>query len=347
MIRAWRRAAGHADEPSGFEPIELPAPELEPDQVSISVEASIVARAELRGPAGRTPGGAAVGTVVDTGDNAKHALGARVAIGPEQPCGECDVCRRGGAAACPSGRILGQSAEGTLASHVVAQARWLCHLDGDLAVPGPSACLIGREAARGYAMLAQAGVAPGEPVVIVGADVVARLLCEIAVAKGLEPMVVLPPDDEAAQWVRSRGGIAVAIEPDLHDPRAVVAEHAFANGFSSRPWYIFETSGLPDHRALATALVGPNACLVALPCDDASHGRHSLDLDTIARANATCIGLAGAHPDLLPEVAALAVRGELDLEGAADVVSAQSLASAREEANASGVLPRARVIQML
>ena len=332
-----------------FESHERPSPELAADEVLIAVEATVLGSPELGSSdlGDRIPGGAAVGTVVAGGENATGAIGNRAVVGPEQACGECDICRRGGTAVCPNGYILGRTADGTLATHVVARARWLCTLDGDLAVPGPSACLIGREAARAYAMFARAGVAPGEPVVIVGADVVARFLAEIAIARGTQPVVVIAPESvEFAAWLRSRGALAARLDtrsdprdaaPDAGDSswRAMVAAAAQQRGFERRPWNVFETSGTAQHRARACSLLGPAGTLVLLASPatpeperyspdvnrspSATARPSPIDVEAIARADGRCIGVAGAHPDLLPEVAALAVRGDLDLAGAADV----------------------------
>ena len=324
-------------------------PDLTADDVLVEVEGCVLGSPEIAALGAESrepdiiPGGAVVGVVVAAGENARHAMGARVVVGPEQPCGECDICRRGGAVCCPRGRILGRTMDGGLASHVVAGARWLCAIDGELAIPGPAACLVGRELAWAYAMFARASVAPGEPVVIIGSDgdIVARFLVEVAIARGVRPMVILGHDqEEFARWLRARDATAIEIPTsDLNATEdaagssgsrdavaAIVTRAADAAGFGQRPWTIFETSAAPGHRDLAHALVGPAATLVLLAGSargrdqgDTAAGSHGLAFEALARANATCIGVAGAHPDLLPETAALVVRGAIDLDTAAAV----------------------------
>ena len=47
------------------------------------------------------PSGAAVGIVDDARERSAVLLGKRVLVPACDPCGQCEVCRRGGAAVCP------------------------------------------------------------------------------------------------------------------------------------------------------------------------------------------------------------------------------------------------------
>lgn len=310
-MRAWRYRDG------ALAAVDLPTPDLRDDQIRIEVEAAVFGAPE-RAAVGLplTPGGAAVGVVREAGAAASDLVGQRVVVGPEQPDPESDVCRRGGAAACDSGEYLGRGADGCLAESVVARARWALRLDEPLAVPGPAAALLGREAAQAFAMFTRAGVAPGEPVVVVGAGVIARFLVEIAVAKGTRPMV-LSGDPAWGEWAAGRG--AIAVQTSGTDTRAAVTEAARAAGHGSRPWRVFETTASDVGRLLAASLPGPGGTLALLSrrAVGAMGPGTALALDPVLDRGCLVIGIAGAHPDLLPEVAALAVRGDLDLDGAA------------------------------
>lgn len=253
------------------------------DDVVVAVEAASLGPRALAERA-EVPGLAAVGRVVETGPGARHLDGARVVVGPTQPCGDCDLCRRGAAPVCPAGRTLGIDAPGTLAERVVARARWVLPLGAELDVPGPTAALLGHEAALAYALYARAGVGPRDPTVVLGDGPVARLLAQILTAKNAAP-----------------GG----------------------DGGGDRPRKIFAVDGTGVAEALAIA--GPRAT-IAVAAGAASGAGHGLDA-ALAR-EVTLIGVAGAHPDLLPEIAALVVRGELDLAAAATVVSIGGLEAA-------------------
>jgi D-arabinose 1-dehydrogenase-like Zn-dependent alcohol dehydrogenase len=309
--RAWRYRGG------ALTAADVPAPALKDDQIRVEVEAAVFGapeRAAAELPV--TPGGCAVGVVREAGAAASDLVGRRVVVGPEQPDPESDVCRRGGAAACDTGEYLGRTADGCLAQTVVARARWALTLAEPVEVAGPHAALIGREAAHAFAMFTRAGVGPGEPVVIVGSDVIARFLIQVAVAKGTRPMVLFG-DRAWADWATERG--AVPVQTSGTDTRAAVLEAARAGGHGQRPWRVFETTASDVGRLVACSLPGPGGTLVLLArraVGEVGAGP-PLMLDPVLDRGCMVLGIAGAHPDLLPEVAALAVRGDLDLAGAA------------------------------
>jgi len=319
--------------------VESPLPELGPEQIVLAVEGAVVSPVDLAVALERgaddidpIPGHAAVGKVIATGDKARDLLDRRVVVGPHAPCGECDVCRRGGAVVCPNGAELGVTARGTLGERAVAAARWALPLEGELAVPGVAAALVGGEAALGYALYARAGVGPREPTVVLGDNVVARCLVEILVAKGAPPVVVVRSSSPPAwsAFVESRGAAAVAVDADAPDAEAHAAALAALRnrGHGQRPWKVFETTGEAERQTRAIAIAGPCATVVLAAPGATGHPTRPVDLGDALDRDVAVLGVAGAHPDLLVDVAALAVRGELDLAGAADVVAPGDLAAA-------------------
>ena len=351
MIRTFRFAVSGASHPEDVDRaddgryvalVERQHDDLAPtaNGAVVRVEAAVFGRPEYAVMSTRadiTPGGAAVGTVERTGENATHLMGRRVVVGPEQPCGECDICRRGGAAVCPHGAVLGRTAEGALASHVVASGRWIVPIDDELEVPGPAAALLGREAAWAYAMYTRAGTAPGEPVVIVGQDVVARFIAQIAAARGNRPMVTSPT-------IASVAADAVLLELDERsgptDLRAIVAGAAADAGLGALPWKVFDT-GTGPHRG--TALAGPRVTVTVLSeCVLGGADGHRYDVAGVLAADGAVLGVAGAHPDLIPEVAAMAVRGDIDLAAAASVVGVDQIPRVADGAGAA----RATVVRI-
>ena len=72
----------------------------------------------------------------------------------------------------------------------------------------------------------------------------------------------------------------------------------------ARPWRVIAAS--PDATARAAALAGVRSTLVLLAPAPALPG------DLVAR-EVTVVGVAGAHPDLVVEAAAMCVKGEIDL----------------------------------
>ncbi len=223
-----------------------------------------------------TNGGAAIGLVIDAGSRTKHLVGKRVLAGPIDPCGECEVCRRGGAAVCPTARRR----TAPLQSPVVAAARWLVTLgepDG-VDLPSPEGAVVAGDLAIAYTLYARTGIGPRDPVVVVGDSPIARHLVAVLRAKGIAPQVAAPREEL----------------------RATFAEQ----GFGQKPWRVIATG--PDAVAPAAALCGPRSTLTVLAPVPSLPGE-------LAEREVTVIPVAGAHPDLVTEIAALVVKGDLQL----------------------------------
>jgi 6-hydroxycyclohex-1-ene-1-carbonyl-CoA dehydrogenase len=236
---------------------------------------------------------AGVGRVIAAGERTRGLLDRRVLVGPIDPCGECDVCRRGGAAVCPQAVRRDE-----LGPRVVVAGRWVVPLDDGLELPSPAAAAVAGDVALAYTLYARTGVAPRDPVVVVGAGPITRFLVEILLAKGIAPIAVADPG-AWAEWLLARG-VCVA-----HDRASVTAALA-AQSLGTRPWRVL--CGDPAAIAAAAELAGPRATLTLL----ATAAPHPISGEVLAR-EVTIIGVAGAHPDLVVEAAAMCVKGEIDL----------------------------------
>jgi D-arabinose 1-dehydrogenase-like Zn-dependent alcohol dehydrogenase len=248
------------------------------------------------------PSGAAVGCVDEASDRA--LIGARVLVPALDACGECDVCRRGGAAVCPLARprVVFDSA----GPRTRAAARWLVALGDGLELPVPAAAAVAGDVALAYTLYARANLAPRDPAIVLGATPIARFLVQILVAKSITPTVVAGARDGDAwrAWL-GRAGAAIA---DDGDPRATVADALAAQGLGTRPLRLLVTD--PDALPRAAALAGPRATIAAIAPPD--RPLPALDGALLAR-EVTAVGVAGVHPDLIIEAAALCARGDIDL----------------------------------
>src|SRR6185503_9095361 len=128
---------------------EAPAVEL----VGIAVEAS-------------QPSGAAVGRVDDASEGAAVLLGKRVLVGPIDPCGQCEVCRRGGPAVCP----LATRRPLPVAARIKVSSRWVVALADGLELPVPAAAAVAGDVACAYTLYARTGLSSREPVVVIGTN---------------------------------------------------------------------------------------------------------------------------------------------------------------------------------
>jgi len=111
-------------------------------------------------------------------------------------------------------------------------------------------------------------------------------------------------------------------------------------GRGARPFRVLDTAG---DRRLAAALAGPAATVTLLADRPAAAGH--LDLEPLWARGVTAIGVPAAHPDLLCEVAALAVRGEVDLHGAAVIVTTDELPTLAARVAAGLGAGRAAVVE--
>ena len=249
------------------------------DEVEVALTAVQVGRA------------AGVGHVVAAGARAQGLDGRQVLVGPIDPCGECDVCRAGGVAVCPTARR-----RDALADRAVVAGRWVVPLGDGLDLASPAAAAVAGDVALAYTLYARIGVGPRDPVVVVGGSPIARFLVEILRAKGVTPVALAGPG-AWADWLVDKG---VAVARD----RAEVAAAFAANSLGTRPWRVL--CAQPTEIDAAVELAGPRAVLGVL-------APAAVPGAAIAR-EVTVIGVAGAHPDLVVEAAAMCVRAEIDLD---------------------------------
>jgi threonine dehydrogenase-like Zn-dependent dehydrogenase len=249
------------------------------------------------------PCGAAVGRVDDAPEASAVLLGKRVLVGPADACGQCEVCRRGGAAVCPL------ATRRTVGPRVRAATRWTVTLGDGLELAVPAAAAVAGDVTTAYTLYARTGLGSREPVVVVGTTPITRFLVEILRAKGMTPVVLVDDAGGAAwrDWLLAKGA-AIVDASGQSDAALVTAVTAAisAGGQGARPWRLIAT----DAAALARAatLAGPRATITAL----ATGTLAPLDGSLLAR-EVTLVGVAGPHPDLIVEAAALCVKGEIDL----------------------------------
>jgi threonine dehydrogenase-like Zn-dependent dehydrogenase len=269
------------------------AESLELELVGIAVDASCA-------------GGSAVGRVDEASEGAAVLLGKRVLVGPYDACGQCEVCRRGGAPVCPLGK-----ARGAIGSRLRAATRWLVTLGDGLDLPVPHAAAVAGDVTTAYTLYARTGLSPREPVVLLGTSPVTRFLVEILRAKAITPVVVIDAGapDAWRDWLLAKGAAVVSAgESSLV---AAVTATIAAQGQGAKPLRLI-VAGAADQTALplAVSLAGPRSTLTVLatPSDAALPAR-------LLAHELTIIGVAGPHSDLVVEAAAMCVRGDIDLAG--------------------------------
>jgi threonine dehydrogenase-like Zn-dependent dehydrogenase len=248
-------------------------------------------------------GRCAVGRVDDASEGAAVLLGKRVLVGPTDACGQCEVCRRGGAPVCPLGR-----SRDTIGSRLRAATRWLVTLGDGLDLPVPAAAAVAGDVTTAYTLYARTGLSPREPVVIVGTTPITRFLVEILRAKAITPVVVVDAHAPAEwrDWLLAKG--AAAVSGGEQSLGAAILATIAAQGQGAKPLRLIATD--PTVLPIAVSLAGPRSTLTVL----ANGADTPLPASLLSR-ELTIIGVAGPHPDLIVEAAAMCVRGEIDLVG--------------------------------
>lgn len=115
-----------------------------------------------------------VGSVVDTGTNAREMLGLRVACGAGVSCGTCKLCKEGRTNLCDSYYTLGLSTHGGLAEYVSAPK--------NICIPIPNDCsdldaVLAQPLAVAIHAIRRARISKGDRVVILGAGAIGTFMC--------------------------------------------------------------------------------------------------------------------------------------------------------------------------
>jgi len=184
-----------------------------------------------------------------------------------------------------------------------ANARWVVALGDGLELPVPAAAAVAGDVATAYTMYARTGLGPREPAVITGATAVTRFLVEILRAKDITPTVVAERG-AFTDWALAKGCAVVEPSRDAAATREAVQATIAAQGMGTRPLRLLATGAVE----LAAALAGPRATLTILAPAPPLPGE-------LVANEVTIIGVAGPHPDLIVEAAAMCVKGEIDLAG--------------------------------
>ncbi len=216
--------------------LELPMPEPGPGEVRVRVLACGVCRTDLHVIDGELPprhahiipGHEIVGRVDALGLGAtRFQIGERIGI-PwlGQTCGHCSFCDSHRENLCDTPQFTGYDRNGGFAEYAVADERFCFSLPGrydDLrAAPLLCAGLIGF---RSYRM---AGLSAGQTLGLYGFGAAAHIICQVAVAQGLQVFAFVRPGDLQARQFALRLGARWAGGSDVEAPHALDAAILFA-----------------------------------------------------------------------------------------------------------------------
>lgn len=253
------------------------------------------------------------GHVIAAGKGAEDFLGKAVIVPAVIPCGECDACRRGKDTICPNQKMPGNDIHGGFATHITVPSRGLCVVDeARLKATGidlADLSVIADAVTTPYQAVVQAGVAPGDLVVVNGVGGVGGYAAQIAGAFGAT-VVGIDVNDAKLAAAKEQGAALTlnARGMQLRDIKAAVQAFAKERGLRQTEWIIFECSGTRAGQETAFGLVnhGATLCVVGFTMD-----KVELRLSNLMAFHARAIGNWGCAPALYPQALELALSGKI------------------------------------
>lgn len=301
-----RAAVLHGPEDLRIE--HVPVPPLGPGDVLVAVDAVGVCGSDMHYFADGRNGGnvlkqptvlghEASGVITAVGEQVRLPVGARVAIEPAVGCGDCPTCRSGRYNLCPTGTCFGSPpTDGTIAEHVVAQARAVHRLPEE--IDTELGALIEPLAVAVWAVR-RADVRFGHRVLVTGAGPIGILVAQVARAAGATDVVVTDVNDDRLAKAAALGATTTVN----------TATHALDLPAMDR---LIECSGHPGALWQGIQALGPGARATVVgqapPAVDglplAYLQRWEIDLSTAFR-----------YAHAFPAAIALAATGRVDLAG--------------------------------
>lgn len=258
------------------------------------------------------------GRVVAAGRGAEAWLGKAVIVLAVIPCGECGLCRSGHGTICRSQQMPGNDIQGGFATHIRVPMRGLCPVDeARLAAAGlqlADISVVADAVTTPYQAVTQAGVQPGDFVVVVGVGGVGGYAVQIAHALGAT-VVALDVDQAKLDSIAKHGAAQTfnvrAIQGrDLKKAVQEFARKSGETGSCDTQWKIFECSGTAAGQETAYGLINHGATLsvVGFTMD-----KVEVRLSNLMAFHARALGNWGCLAELYPQALDLVLDGQIDL----------------------------------
>jgi threonine dehydrogenase-like Zn-dependent dehydrogenase len=200
---------------------------LDPRDALVEVEAAAICGSDLHVYHGRErgldPGSSMghelVGTVVEVGADVALSPGTRVASPFSTSCGRCAYCVRGLTSRCERGALLGWVENGVGLGGAQAELVRVPLADTTLVplareTPAELGILLTDVLPTGFHAVEQAGLAPGDVAVVLGAGPVGQCALLALEERGVRDVVVLDPVPERRELARRLGATALPPGPD-------------------------------------------------------------------------------------------------------------------------------------
>ena len=255
------------------------------------------------------------GRVVATGSGAEQWMDQTVIIPAVMPCGECDACQRGKGTICRAQKMPGNDIQGGFATHITVPARGLCPVDmqrlADVGLTLADVSVVADALTTPYQAAVQAGVSPGDLVIVNGVGGVGGYAVQVAAAMGATVVAIdVVPEKLAAV---AEYGAALTLNARDFDGRALKKEiigFAKENGLRTSEWIIMECSGTAAGQLSAFGLLnhGATMCVVGFTMD-----KLEVRLSNLMAFHARLLGNWGCPPELYPGALDLVLDGKVKL----------------------------------
>jgi 6-hydroxycyclohex-1-ene-1-carbonyl-CoA dehydrogenase len=305
-----------------FVPAEFSPSSVGPDEVVVEIAGCGVCHTDLgyyydgvrtKHELPLTLGHEISGRVVEAGDNALWWTDRAVIVPAVIPCGTCDVCLRGKATICPNQKMPGNDIHGGFATHVVVPARGLCAVDESrltaVGIELADVSVIADAVTTPYQAVTQAGVGPGDLVVVNGVGGVGGYAVQIASAFG-GTVVAIDVNQARLDAIAHQGAALTLNAKQLPGRELKAAIQAFAKAGALRQseWMIFECSGTRAGQETAFGLLnhGATLCVVGFTMD-----KVEVRLSNLMAYHARALGNWGCPPELYPAALNLVLTGRV------------------------------------
>lgn len=236
--------------PGNLEIIEVPVPQISPEEVLIRVHACGICGSDLKIQDDQHPYTAPVvigheysGEIVEVGENVTGwAIGERVVSEQHtRACGRCRQCLTGNAFACSSKRAPGYFVDGAFTEYIKIPA-WLLHRIPDhLSFVEAAFCEPAAVAAHG--VLERTGIAPEDTVLVQGCGPIGLVAAKMAQNAGAAQVILTGIErDEKVRLPKARElGIEQAVNVTRTDLASIIADLTGGEGAD----VVIELSGAP------------------------------------------------------------------------------------------------------
>lgn len=246
-----------------IEVVNVPRPELEPDEVLIRVAYCGICGSDLEAyhtgmyEPGLVIGHEFAGTITQVGEQVvEWQVGDRVTVNDAVPCGECAPCREGRLDACESLLMIGLTQDGGLAEYTKITTKGLHRLPDEVSlrqgalVEPLSVALHGIRRSR---------LRPGDHALVMGAGPIGLLALQCARVAGARTVTVTEIDAGRAA-LACRLGATAALNPVQENVGLALAARTERRG----PDVVYICTGAPGACADAISLVRKGGQIVTL-----------------------------------------------------------------------------------